>query len=110
MWDPLLNEFPLTLYGFRSMLAIKYLQVVENTYPPNSVGRYHIRYLIQLLRRRNVYKASEEYADLISSIGLQGSTEVKLRQPNGVSDVDEEGLDLQAHVSQAQNVQNVQKP
>nr|CAJ45034.1 precoat protein [Tomato yellow leaf curl virus] len=36
MWDPLLNEFPESVHGFRCMLAIKYLQSVEETYEPNT--------------------------------------------------------------------------
>ena len=53
MWDPLLNEFPESVHGFRCMLAIKYLQSVEETYEPNTLGHDLIRDLISVVRARD---------------------------------------------------------
>nr|QIH55902.1 V2 protein [Malvastrum yellow vein Baoshan virus] len=53
MWDPLVNEFPETVHGFRCMLSIKYLQLLSEGYSPDTVGYDLIRELISILRSRN---------------------------------------------------------
>ncbi|ADF42581.1 precoat protein/movement protein [Radish leaf curl virus-Hajipur [IN:LabIso:11]] len=61
MWDPLLNEFPETVHGFGCMLAVKYLQLVENTYSPDTLGYDLIRDLISVIRARNYVEATSRY-------------------------------------------------
>ncbi|BAA33157.1 1R2a [Mungbean yellow mosaic virus] len=57
MWDPLVNDFPKSLHGFRCMLAIKYLQYIQANYPSNSLGYVYLTELIQVLRIRKHAKA-----------------------------------------------------
>nr|QIH56038.1 V2 protein [Malvastrum yellow vein Yunnan virus] len=57
MWDPLLNEFPETVHGFRCMLSIKYLQLLSEGYSPDTVGFDLIRELISILRSSNYVEA-----------------------------------------------------
>nr|ANW72363.1 AV2 protein [Malvastrum yellow vein Honghe virus] len=115
MWDPLLNEFPDTVHGFRCMLAIKYLQLVENTYSPDTLGYDLIRDLILVIRARDYVEASCRYRNFYSRV--EGSSSSELRQSllnpcncpycprHKISNVGEP-----AHESKAQNVQDVQKP
>nr|QHD57840.1 precoat protein [Horsegram yellow mosaic virus]QPK40951.1 precoat protein [Horsegram yellow mosaic virus] len=83
MWDPLLNDFPKTVHGFRCMLAIKYLQQVQENYPTNSVGFLYITELIQVLRIRKHAKAELRYRLLYP--GIQCSSETDLRHPPGAT-------------------------
>ncbi|ANT82183.1 AV2 protein [Ramie yellow mosaic virus] len=113
MWDPLVNEFPETVHGLRCMLAIKYLQLLENTYAPDTVGYDLIRDLILVIRARNYVEASRRYSHFNSRI--QGTTSVELRQPSLQScncphcprHKQKAVMDLQAHVPEAQDIQNV---
>ncbi|CAQ63435.1 coat protein [Okra leaf curl virus] len=61
MWDPLVNEFPESVHGFRCMLAIKYLQALEDTYEPNTLGSDLIRDLISVIRAKNYVEATRRY-------------------------------------------------
>nr|ADB96022.1 AV2 [Horsegram yellow mosaic virus] len=81
MWDPLLNDFPKTVHGFRCMLAIKYLEHVQENYSTNSVGFVYLTELIQLLRIRKHAKAELRYRLLYP--GIQCSSETDLRHPPG---------------------------
>nr|CAJ98457.1 AV2 protein [Malvastrum leaf curl virus] len=116
MWDPLVNEFPETVHGFRCMLAIKYLQVVENTYSPDTLGYDLIRDLILVVRSRDYVEASRRYSHFHSRI--QGASPAELRQPvcqpcccpHCPRHKSKAVMDSQAHESKAQDVQNVQKP
>ena len=116
MWDPLVNDFPDTVHALRCMLAIKYCQLVANTYDPDTVGYDLLRDLILVIRARNYVEASRRYSDF--NARLQSTPPVELRQPRDQPcrcphcprHKQKAGLDLQAHVSQAQDVQDVQKP
>ncbi|CAJ76436.1 precoat protein [Siegesbeckia yellow vein virus-[GD27]] len=116
MWDPLINEFPETVHGFRCMLAIKYLQAVQLTYSPDTVGYDLIRELIRILRTKDYGQATCRYSHFHSR--LQGTSEVELRQPlsqqcccpNCPCHQQKEDMGQSAHVQKAQNVQDVQKP
>nr|UVY90107.1 pre-coat protein [Chilli leaf curl virus] len=114
MWDPLINEFAETVHGVRCMVAFKYLQLVENTYSPDSVGYDFIRDLSSVIRSRNYVEATSRYNHFHTR--LEGSTSSELRQPicqpcccphcprhKGKS------MDQQAHGPKAQEVQDVQK-
>nr|QIH55955.1 V2 protein [Malvastrum yellow vein Yunnan virus] len=68
MWDPLLNEFPETVHGFRCMLSIKYLQLLSEGYSPDTVGFDLIRELISILRSRNYVEASCRYRHFYSRV------------------------------------------
>nr|AGF41098.1 V2 [Euphorbia leaf curl virus]AXX39063.1 V2 protein [Euphorbia leaf curl virus]AXX39069.1 V2 protein [Euphorbia leaf curl virus]QCS40518.1 V2 protein [Euphorbia leaf curl virus]QCS40524.1 V2 protein [Euphorbia leaf curl virus] len=114
MWDPLVNEFPETVHGFRCMLAVKYLQLVADTYSPDTVGYNLIRDLICILRSRNYVEAQSRYNHFHPR--LEGSTEAELRQ----SRIEPclcpycprhqiKSMGQQAHEQEAQDVQDVQK-
>nr|QHD57780.1 precoat protein [Mungbean yellow mosaic India virus] len=79
MWDPLLNDFPKSVHGFRCMLAIKYLQEVQEKYPSNSLGFVYLTGLIQVLRIRNHAKADLRYCLLYPDI--ECTEEIELRYP-----------------------------
>nr|QIH45302.1 V2 protein [Ageratum yellow vein China virus] len=116
MWDPLLNEFPETVHGLRCMLAVKYCQLIEQTYSPDTVGYDLIRDLISVIRARNYVEATRRYSHFHSR--LEGTTPSELRHPRDEPcccphcprHQQKKDMDQQAHVSEAQNVQNVQKP
>ncbi|ABG26066.1 AV2 protein [Lindernia anagallis yellow vein virus] len=116
MWDPLENEFPETVHGFRCMLAVKYLQAVENTYSPDTKGAEFIRRLIVILRSRNYVEATCRYRHLYSE--LEGTPSSEFRQPvcepcscpYCPRHKQKEVMGKQADVQEAQNVQDVQKP
>nr|ALK03577.1 precoat protein [Whitefly-associated begomovirus 7]ALK03583.1 precoat protein [Whitefly-associated begomovirus 7]ALK03595.1 precoat protein [Whitefly-associated begomovirus 7] len=116
MWDPLLNEFPDSVHGLRCMLAIKYLQAVEETYEPNTLGHDLIRDLISVIRARDYVEASRRYNHFHSR--LEGSSKAELRQPifqpcccpHCPRHKQASIVDLQAHVSKAPDLPEVQKP
>nr|CUH74557.1 pre-coat protein [Tomato leaf curl Gujarat virus] len=116
MWDPLLNEFPETVHGFRCMLAVKYLQLVDKTYSPDTVGYDLIRDLISVIRARNYVEATSRYAHFHAR--FEGTSPSQLRQPlcelvqlSPLRRVTEaKAMGQPAHVSEAQNLQNVQEP
>uniref|UniRef100_Q68V39 Protein V2 n=1 Tax=Sida yellow mosaic China virus - [Hainan 8] TaxID=290090 RepID=Q68V39_9GEMI len=116
MWDPLLNEFPETVHGLRCMLAVKYCQLLEQTYAPDTVGYNLLRDLISVIRSRDYVEATRRYSHFNSRI--QGTPTAELRQPRHDScccphcprHKSKAFVDLQAHESQTQNVQDVQKP
>ncbi|QEF51105.1 pre-coat protein [Tomato leaf curl Mumbai virus] len=115
MCHPCLNEFPDPVHGFRCMLAVKYLQLVEKTYSPDTLGYDLIRDLISVIRARNYVEASSRYNHFHAR--LEGTPPSELRQPvhepcccphcprHKVKSMGES-----AHESEAQTVQNVQKP
>uniref|UniRef100_B0JYH0 Protein V2 n=1 Tax=Indian cassava mosaic virus-[Lucknow] TaxID=500467 RepID=B0JYH0_ICMV len=115
MWDPLLNEFPESVHGFRCMLALKYLQLVESTYSPDTLGYDLIRDLILVIRARSYVEATSRYHHFNSRL--------ESTSPSGVGQPVQQtpprphcprhkktSLDKQAHESEAQVVQDVQKP
>ncbi|ABI63445.1 AV2 [Ageratum yellow vein Hualian virus-[Taiwan:Hualian2:2000]] len=116
MWDPLLNEFPDSVHGFRCMLAIKYLQLVESTYSPDTLGYDLVRDLISVVRAKNYVEATNRYCDFHAR--FEGTTPSQLRQPlhepcccpHCPRHKQKKDMDQQAHVSQAQTIQNVQNP
>ncbi|BAD11107.1 V2 [Tomato leaf curl Java virus-[Ageratum]] len=116
MWDPLVNEFPETVHGLRCMLSVKYLQLVEATYSPDTIGYDLVRDLISVIRARNYVEASRRYSHFHSR--LEGTSPSELRHtrdepcccPHCPRHQQKKDMDQQAHVSQAQTVQNVQKP
>nr|AEF38347.1 pre-coat protein [Jatropha mosaic India virus] len=115
MWDPLLNEFPDSVHGFRCMLALKYLQLVESTYSPDTLGYDLIRDLILVIRARSYAEATRRYHHFNSR--LEGTSPSDLRQPVQQPCFclhcprhQKTSLDKQAHESEAQMVQDVQKP
>ena len=79
MWDPLVNDFPDTVHALRCMLAIKYCQLVANTYDPDTVGYDLIRDLILVIRARNYVEASRRYSDF--NTRLQSTPPAEFRQP-----------------------------
>nr|UOL65500.1 pre-coat protein [Lisianthus enation leaf curl virus]UOL65506.1 pre-coat protein [Lisianthus enation leaf curl virus]UOL65512.1 pre-coat protein [Lisianthus enation leaf curl virus] len=79
MWDPLLNEFPENVHGFRCMLAVKYLQAVEKTYSPDTLGFDLIRDLIGVIRAKNYVEASSRYSHFHAR--LESTSPSELRQP-----------------------------
>nr|AGH27827.1 AV2 protein [Tomato yellow leaf curl virus] len=116
MWDPLLNEFPESVHGFRCMIAIKYLQSVDETYEPNTLGHDLIRDLISVVRARDYAEATRRYNHFHAR--LEGSPKAELRQPiqqpcccpHCTRHKQATIIDVQAHVPEAQNIQNVSKP
>ncbi|UED98941.1 V2 protein [Begomovirus pyrenacanthae] len=116
MWDPLLNEFPETVHGFRCMLANKYLQAVEDTYEPNTLGHDLIRDLISVIRARNYVEATRRYHNFHAR--LESSSKAELRQPiyqpclcpHCPRHKQASIMDLSTNVQKAQNLQDVQKP
>ncbi|CAM91947.1 V2 protein [Tomato leaf curl Toliara virus] len=115
MWDPLLNDFPETVHGFRCMLAIKYLQAVEKQYEPGTLGFELIRDLIVVLRTKNYVEATCRYSNFHSRV--QGASPVELRQPilepcccpHCPRHKQTASMGQQAHVPKAQDVPDVQK-
>nr|BDQ69143.1 movement protein [West African Asystasia virus 2]BDQ69149.1 movement protein [West African Asystasia virus 2] len=116
MWDPLVNEFPDTVHGFRCMLACKYLQALEKEYEPNTLGHDLIRDLISVLRAKKYVEATRRYFDFLTR--LKGTSSSELRQPlcepcycpYCPRHKQTSCMGQSAHVQEAQNVQNVQKP
>nr|AIY31209.1 AV2 protein [Tomato yellow leaf curl virus] len=116
MWDPLLNEFPESVHGYRCMLANKYFQSVEETYEANTLGHDIIRDLISVVRARDYVEATRRYNHFHAR--LEGSRKAELRQPiqqacccpHSPTHKQATKMDVQAHVPEAQNIQNVSKP
>nr|AFB83441.1 pre coat protein [Cotton leaf curl Burewala virus] len=114
MWDPLLNEFPDTVHGLRCMLAVKYLQLVEKTYSPDTLGYDLIRDFTLVIRARIYVEATSRYNHFRPA--FEGTPPSQLRQPicepcccphcprhQGKS------MGEQAHERKAQDVQDVPK-
>ncbi|ACJ03808.1 AV2 protein [Mesta yellow vein mosaic virus-[India:Bongaon:leaf curl:2007]] len=111
----LLKDSPETVHGFRCIFAINFFQQLSEEYSPDTVGYDQIRDLISILRPRIYVEASCRYRHFYPRV--EGASSTELRQPlcnpcscphcprHKVSYVGE-----QAHVSEAQNVQDVQKP
>nr|CAJ19262.1 AV2 protein [Alternanthera yellow vein virus] len=115
MWGPLLNPFPQTVHAFRCMLSVKYLQAVEDTYAPDTLGADLIRELIAVIRANNYVEACSRYDHFIKRI--EGTTSAQLRQPYGSPCYcphcpchSKTAVVEPSHVSQAKVVPNVQKP
>nr|UMM62432.1 AV2 protein [Squash leaf curl China virus] len=79
MWDPLMHEFPESVHGLRCMLAVKYLQELEKTYSPDTVGYDLVRDLILVLRAKNYVEATSRYYHFNSRV--EGTPTSQLRQP-----------------------------
>ncbi|AIR77186.1 pre-coat protein [Jatropha leaf crumple virus] len=115
MWDPLLNEFPDSVHGLRCMFVVIYVQLVEGTYFPDTLGHELIRDLISVIRAKNYVEATSRYHHFHSR--LEGSSPSELGQPIYQPCIcphcprhKKAGLDQQAQESQAQVVQDLQKP
>ncbi|ALO02622.1 AV2 [Telfairia golden mosaic virus] len=115
MWDPLLNEFPESVHGFRSMLAVKYLQAVEQTYEPNTLGHDLIRDLICVIRAKDYVEATRRYNYFHAR--LEGASKAELRQPiyqpcccpHCPRHKQTTIMDVSSQLPKAQDVQDVQK-
>nr|CCP47006.1 V2 protein [Pepper leaf curl Bangladesh virus] len=112
MWDPLVNEFPETVHGFRCMLAVKYLQLLENTYSPDTLGYDLIRDLISVIRAKNYVQATSRYNHFHAR--LEGTPPSQLRQPIRVPCCcphcprhKGQSMGEQAHEQEAQDVQDL---
>nr|WDE41085.1 pre-coat protein [Chilli leaf curl virus] len=79
MRDSLVNELPETVHGLRCMLAVKYLQLIENTYSPDTLGYDLIRELISVIRAKNYVQATSRYNHFHAR--LEGTPPSQLRQP-----------------------------
>ncbi|AFM77720.1 precoat protein [French bean leaf curl virus] len=116
MWDPLLHDFPETVFGLRCMLAVKYLQLVEQSYSPDTLGYDLIRDLISVVRARRYAEATSRYANF--SARMESTPPAELRLPlrcpcscpycNRHFKV--KGVGQQADEQEAQDLSNVQKP
>uniref|UniRef100_A0A3S5GRY6 Protein V2 n=1 Tax=Cotton leaf curl Multan virus TaxID=223252 RepID=A0A3S5GRY6_9GEMI len=114
MWDPLLNEFPDTVHGFRCMLSVKYLQLLSQDYSPDTLGYELIRDLICILRSRNYVEASCRYRHFYARV--ESTPPSQLRQPicepcccPHCPRHQSKSMGEQAHEQKAQDVQDVQK-
>nr|AIL92574.1 pre-coat protein [Clerodendron yellow mosaic virus] len=115
MWDPIVNDLPETVHGFRSMLAIKYLQAVENTYSPDTLGYDLVRDLISVLRARNYVEATRRYHNFHARFLVRDRRPIEkpICQPCHCPHCGRHkktGLGQQAHEQEAQMVSNLQKP
>nr|ART89117.1 pre-coat protein [Tomato leaf curl Joydebpur virus] len=115
MWDPLVNDFPETVHGFRCMLAVKYLQLVEKTYSPDTLGNDLIRDLISVSRARNYVEATSRYNHFHAR--LEGTPPSQFGRPNfqpgccpHVPVPQTKSMGEQAPDQEAQDFQDVQKP
>nr|AIY31191.1 AV2 protein [Tomato yellow leaf curl virus] len=116
MWDPLLNEFPESLHGFRCKLAIKYSQSVQETYQRNTLGHDLFRDLICVVRARDYVEATRRYNHFHAR--PEGSAKAEVRQPiqqpcccpHSPRHKQATNMDVQALVPEAQSIQNVSKP
>nr|QEJ80564.1 V2 [Sweet potato leaf curl virus] len=78
-WDPLQNPLPDTLYGFRCMLSVKYLQSILKKYEPGTLGFELCSELIRIFRVRQYDRANARFAEISSIWGETGKTEAELR-------------------------------
>nr|UFP63058.1 AV2 [East African cassava mosaic virus] len=115
MWDPLVNDFPETVHGFRSMLAVKYLLHLEQEYDRATVGAEYMRALFGVLRCKNYVEATRRYNNLNTRI--PSAEKAELRQPiqepcccPHCQRQQKQNMGQQAHVSEAPDVQNVSEP
>nr|WOL23766.1 V2 [Tomato yellow leaf curl virus] len=116
MWDPLLNEFPESVHGFRCMLDIKYFQSAKETYEHHTSRHYLSGYFISVVRARDYVEAARRYTLLHPR--LEGSPKAIRRPPmqhpcccpHCPRHKQATIMDVQAHVPKAQNIQNVSKP
>nr|QEL50665.1 movement protein [Cotton leaf curl Gezira virus] len=114
--DPLLNDFPETVHGFRCMLAVKFLQAIRESYDPCTLGYDLLSDLIGVVRCTNYVQATSRYHHFHSR--LEGASPSELRQPRAVfctcphcpRHKQASGLDQQAHVQKTEDVQNVSQP
>nr|AFB81511.1 pre coat protein [Cotton leaf curl Rajasthan virus] len=114
MWDPLLNEFPDTVHGFRCMLSVKYLQLLSQDYSPDTLGYELIRDLICILRSRNYVEASCRYCHFYPRVETTPAFELRqpIHQPCCGSHCPRHKktrMDKQAYRQEAQDVHDVQK-
>nr|AFB81523.1 pre coat protein [Cotton leaf curl Rajasthan virus] len=114
MWDPLLNEFPDTVHGFRCMLSVKYLQLFSQDYSPDTFGYDLIRVFICIFRSRNYVEASCRYRHFYARV--ESTPAFEFRQPFHqpwwcplCPRHKTTGMDKQAFKQEAQDVQDVQK-
>nr|WCJ14472.1 precoat protein [Fenugreek yellow vein virus] len=114
MWDPLLHDFPDTVFGLRCMLAVKYLQLVEQSYSPDTLGYDLIRDLISVVRARKYAEATSRYEHFTAR--MEGTSASELRQPirrvpcccpHCPRHFKNKGMGQQADEQEAQNLQNV---
>nr|WDE41078.1 pre coat protein [Papaya leaf curl Karnataka virus] len=115
MPDPLVNELPETVHGFRCMLAVKYQQLVEKSYVLDTLGRDLIRELISVIRARNYVEVSSRNNHL--HVRFEGTPSSQLCHPifepcccPHCPGRQSKGMGQQTHVPEALDVQDVQKP
>nr|BDQ69142.1 movement protein [East African cassava mosaic Cameroon virus] len=120
MWNPLVNDFPETVHGFRSMLAVKYLLHLEQEYE----SRYcrGLKYIRDLNRggygcKKFMAKPTREKLKNSQHPVSKGGGGVNFTQPihepcGGpyCPRHQKQNMGQQAHVSEAQDVQDVSKP
>nr|QFR98397.1 AV2 [Bhendi yellow vein mosaic virus] len=114
MWDPLLNEFPDTVHGFRCMLSVKYFQHLSQEYSPDTVGYDLIRDLICIVRCSNYVEATCRYRHFYPRVESTSASELRqpLLQPCSCPHCPRHkttNMDKQAHEQETQNVPDVQK-
>ncbi|AAD37322.1 precoat protein [Tomato leaf curl Philippines virus - [LB]] len=117
MWDPLVHPFPESLHGFRCMLANQISSELNRKYSPDTVGHEFWKDFICIWRSKNYAEAFNRYSNVVANV--DNTSKAQLREsvqspcfcphcPRHV--LQAKVMDLQAHVSQAQDVQNVSKP
>ncbi|WAB58486.1 AV2 protein [Cajanus scarabaeoides yellow mosaic virus] len=112
----MVNDFPESVHGLRCRLANKYLQAVQQDYPPESRGYLLLRKFLQVLRLRDHAKAELRYSLLKSDV-IRAS-KIELRQPMGPPcscftcphHVKEKAMDQSSNVPQTEDVPIIPLP
>ncbi|KAK8675555.1 hypothetical protein V6N13_033621 [Hibiscus sabdariffa] len=65
MFDPLENELPTTVYGVRSMLAVKYISEIQKKYPLKSLGWSFCVELKRIIRCSDYVKVTRRLEDFV---------------------------------------------
>nr|AIL25839.1 pre-coat protein [Cotton leaf curl Multan virus] len=115
MWDPLLNEFPDTVHGFRCMLFCEiFCNFCRRIIHRDTLGYELIRDLICILRSRNYVEASWRYGHFYARVESTPAFELRqpIHQPCCCPNCPRHkttSMDKQAYEQEAQNVSDVQK-
>nr|ACQ65858.1 AV2 [Cotton leaf curl Multan virus] len=114
MWDPLVNEFPDTVHGFRCMLSVKYLQLLSQIILQIPLVTSYYGIYICILRSRNYVEASCRYRHFYARVESTPASELRqpIHQPCCCPHCPRHkttGMDKQAYEQEAQNVSDVQK-
>ncbi|KAK8690517.1 hypothetical protein V6N13_074049 [Hibiscus sabdariffa] len=65
MFDPLENELSTTVYGVRSMLAVKYISEIQKKYPSESLGWSFCSELKRIIRCSDYVKATRRLEEFV---------------------------------------------